>query len=208
MAASLDGKIGLHPRESDADRRRYGFTDEEDREFVRQQITQADAIITGANSMRASGKAWQQIGRGGKYPLWVVMTRHGLEDQLEFWRQEQIPRWVVSPESVSIPAAAASSGAVKNLTYGTAHPARFVYDQLRQAGCERVLLFGGGQINQLFYAEGLVDELRLTLCPLLVGSEDAPNLLNSGLAGPKALRLLSSQPKGSHVFLHYMINKS
>lgn len=202
MAASLDGNIGLHSLESDADRRRYGFTDEVDREFVRQQITQADAIVTGANSMRASGKAWQQTGLGDQYPIWVVITEHGLERELGFWQQDAIERWVVSPRPVPI-----HNPAVKNLTYDSANPAAFVYQQLQKAGCQQVLLFGGGHINQLFYEQNLVDELRLTLCPLLVGRADAPKLLNPPLSNPKALRLLSSQAKGSHVFLHYTVRK-
>ena len=59
MAASLDGKIAAHSKESDGARRSYGFTNKDDQEFVRQQLLTADAVITGANSLRASGSAWE-----------------------------------------------------------------------------------------------------------------------------------------------------
>lgn len=206
MAVSLDGKIASHPLESDQQRRSYNFTNPDDQAHVREQILQADAIITGANSMRASGGCWDVTNSRGKYPLWVVMTTKGLAADLRFWQQHHIPRMVVGQTAPSIPVGHSSDN-VTCLGYGSQKPAKFVVDQLRSQGAQRVLLFGGGDVNKIFYEENLVDQLKLTLSPFIIGGNSAAHFVNQGLSTPKALRLTSSQVRGSHVFLNYTVQK-
>jgi 5-amino-6-(5-phosphoribosylamino)uracil reductase len=202
MASSLDGKIASGPLESDADRQSYCFTSEEDHEFVRSQIMAADAIITGANSMRASRFAWQQKGKNGTFPKWLVLSNHGLDEDLGFWKQTEVPRYLVSQKSLQIGTA---KHGVENLVYGSALPGKFVHQFLKSQGCTNVLLFGGGAINQIFYEEGLVNELKITICPIIIAKKSAPSLVNPTLKTPTRFELLSSQQTGNHVFLHYRI---
>jgi riboflavin biosynthesis pyrimidine reductase len=201
MAVSLDGKIATAPLENDAGRMAVGFGCQADHEFVRLQIETADAIITGANSIRASGGVWDQRRRDGAYPLWVVMSRSGLLDEaLHFWEQEAIPRVIVSREPVL-----KQAPNVEYLSFAAHRPAKFLVDTLKARGCENVLLFGGGQINQIFYEEDLVDDLKLTLSPVIVGRSDAPEFVCPTLSSPKQLTLRSSQLRDNHLFLHYSI---
>jgi len=205
MAVSLDGKIASHPRESDQQRRVYGFTNQDDQDHVRRELMSADAVITGAESMRASGSTWRVRNDQGTFPIWVVMTRRGLEPTLPFWQQTDIERWLVSPTPLP---AVQQAGGVRHFSYGEAEPATFVANHLRQAGAKKVLLFGGGAINRLFYAADLVDELKITICPMIIGQEGAPSFVDAGLPDPKTLFLESSMAIASHVFLHYHLKQS
>ncbi|MDQ3671320.1 MAG: dihydrofolate reductase family protein [Actinomycetota bacterium] len=80
---------------------------------------------------------------------------------------------------------------------------------LRERGHARVLSEGGPNVFGSLVAAGLVDELFLTVSPLLAGRgepddrlqliEDAPLLPDAGVGG----RLLSARAHGSHLFLRY-----
>jgi riboflavin biosynthesis pyrimidine reductase len=80
---------------------------------------------------------------------------------------------------------------------------------LRERGHSLVLTEGGPTVFGSLVAAGLVDELFLTVSPLLAGRpdpddrlqliEDAPLLPDAGVSG----RLLSARSSGSHLFLRY-----
>jgi len=201
MAASLDAHIAGSEEESDEQRRSYGFTNEVDRKFVRQQIQTCDAIITGASSMRASGSAWPEMGKSGRPPHWYVYSRSGLKEGLAFWAQSDFPRTIVSPNAFS----SFYDRRVENLVYGETSAATAVYKDLIQKGYQKVLLFGGGYINKLFYEEGLVDELLLTVCPLFVGNPAAPQLVTGQLSNKVFFRLNGCQIDGDFAFLSYTV---
>lgn len=56
-------------------------------------------------------------------------------------------------------------------------PAR-ILEILRRNGHQRILLEGGGEMNAAFFEQDLVDRIYLTLCPLLIGSSDAPTIFD------------------------------
>lgn len=203
MGVSLDGKIATKPLEDDAARLAMGFGSPIDQEHVRQQILRSDAIITGANSMRASGGAWEQTGRNGKFPSWMVMTQSGLAPHLPFWKQNHIPRVIISPTAVEI----APGPNIEAVITGPRCPAEVAVEYLQNQGAETVLLFGGGHINRMFYDKHLVDELKITVSPFIVGCNQAPNFVLPPLVQPVQLALLSSHSTGNHVFLHYKVLK-
>jgi 2,5-diamino-6-(ribosylamino)-4(3H)-pyrimidinone 5'-phosphate reductase len=79
-------------------------------------------------------------------------------------------------------------------------------------GVESVLIEGGGQLNYSALAEGVVDEILLTIIPYVSGAHgatafaDGPNDLGTPLL---ELELLSSVPVSTgELFLHYRINKT
>jgi 2,5-diamino-6-(ribosylamino)-4(3H)-pyrimidinone 5'-phosphate reductase len=49
---------------------------------------------------------------------------------------------------------------------------------LKSAGIERLLLEGGGTLNAAMLAEGLVDEIRMYIAPLIFGGAGAPTLVD------------------------------
>lgn len=199
MASSVDGHIALASDESDNDRRSYGFTSDADYQHLCQVINTCDAIIAGANTVRASSKLIDRQNQHGRYPLWVVLTTRGIVDANPFWQMAG-QRWLVSPQHTAI------DDRARYLSYGTDDPAQFVVDRLRDHGAQKVLLFGGGIVNRLFYLQRLVDELILTVCPLIVARTGAPQLVAPSLPNWLALRLLTVRRVDNHLFLHYRID--
>jgi riboflavin-specific deaminase-like protein len=71
----------------------------------------------------------------------------------------------------------------------------------------RLLCEGGGQLNGALFKAGLIDEIHLTLCPVLLGGRDAPTLADgvgvARLADAARFRLVSMKRNGSVLFLVY-----
>ena len=206
MAASLDGRIGGHSLEGDQERQQIGLSSKEDQEYLREQIELCDAIVVGAGSIRSNGACLSHPGSGGKYPKWYILAQRAIPDAYEFWRQNEIPRVIISKEPIPIPSNAV--GSIENLTYGDLHPAEFVYNILEKEGFNIVLLFGGGVINQMFYDKAMVDELRLTLAPVFIGKSQAPYLIAPELRETINLSLLECEAKmdSGFLFLRYSVN--
>jgi riboflavin biosynthesis pyrimidine reductase len=98
---------------------------------------------------------------------------------------------------------------LKNFQYDVRSPAKSLMDHLRKdPNIDTVLLFGGGQINRMFYDEGLVDELSITICPVIIGTPDASRFVDPGLANPTLFQLQSSIVSENHVFLTYSVRKT
>jgi riboflavin biosynthesis pyrimidine reductase len=204
MASSIDGRIGLHDREGDAERQSVGLSGNADQKHLRAQIASADAIIVGATSIRANGECLDHPGRLGTPPAWYIFAQNALPPDIDFWQQSRIPRFLISPRSLPIPV---GSG-VQNLVYGADDPALFLHQTLLSRKHEQCLLFGGGIINNWFYRQNLVDELRLTLAPLFIGQSSAPFLVAPELLHKVNFSLLASHSEESFVFLRYKVTQS
>ena len=214
MAVSLDGRISTFPQESALERARSGFTNLADFDFLMQELAHKDCVITGAHSLRSEGKVpvvRRATAGGSPYVDWIVMTRKGLAQTLEFFQQDTLNRFVLSPAALveqKVEQQKAERSGVSFLTYDPQAFAPWFLQFCATRGYEKIALFGGGQINALFYRENLVDELYLTLCPKIVGQKDASYFVNPELPHAVALRLMSSQVWDHHVLLGYKVLKS
>jgi 5-amino-6-(5-phosphoribosylamino)uracil reductase len=74
--------------------------------------------------------------------------------------------------------------------------------KVRHLVCE-----GGGELNDALFRAGLVDELHVTVCPLVFGGRRAPTMAEgegfARLAQAAALRLVSARQVGDELFLVY-----
>ncbi|MEZ2319126.1 MAG: RibD family protein [Microcoleus sp.] len=85
------------------------------------------------------------------------------------------------------------------------------FQQLEALGIERLAILGGGKLVASVLAAGLIDELWLTVCPLILGGVDAPTPVEGkGFLADLApkLELLAVKQVGGEVFLHYRVDRA
>ncbi len=85
------------------------------------------------------------------------------------------------------------------------------FQQLETLGIKRLAILGGGKLVASVLAAGLIDELWLTVCPLILGGADAPTPVEGkgflAYLAPK-LELLTVKQVGGEVFLHYRVDRT
>jgi riboflavin biosynthesis pyrimidine reductase len=196
MGISLDGAIAAHAGESDEERAAYGFHGPEDAAHVRAMLRETDAVLVGGASVAASGGVMEVINDRGVCPTWMLATRTGFAEDSPVWRAPRTPKWVLSPHPLPTDRALHADRCIDGGLSAWLSAA---------SGFERVLLFGGGAINRMCYAAGVVDALVLTVCPILLGSEDAVPVVAPGLTHPVKFRLEQVRASGNFAFLHYSV---
>jgi riboflavin biosynthesis pyrimidine reductase len=202
MAASLDGRIASHANESDAERKRHGFTNEADHEHMKRWLMQCDAVIVGGHSVNVSGGVMEIQNKKGVCPTWVMLSNQGFGQDEPIWNFPRTPKWMVS--SAPLPRERQGTSE-KQIVYRTGELVKDTLAACQAAGFESVLLFGGGRVNQSFYAASAVDEFILTLCPVLVGKASGVPLVAPELPKSVHLKLQDSEVEGDLVFLHYIV---
>ncbi|MDE3084885.1 MAG: dihydrofolate reductase [Verrucomicrobiota bacterium] len=117
-----------------------GFTSAEDKEHFRAALAGCDCSIMGGITYRESCAA--KPSNAARHRLCVVLTRTPTRNEAE-----------ARPDL---------------LEFTDKAPEKIITD-LRARGCTRCALLGGGQIYSLFLAAKQVDELWLTVEPILFG---------------------------------------
>jgi riboflavin-specific deaminase-like protein len=86
-------------------------------------------------------------------------------------------------------------------------PIDWILERLAARGIERLLVEAGGDLLFQFLAADALDEMYVTLCPIVVGG-DAPTLAD-GLGFDRdevrRLQLVASEVEGDEIFLHYRV---
>ena len=75
---------------------------------------------------------------------------------------------------------------------------------------DRLVVMGGGTLMADLLAHSLIDELYITVCPLIIGGTAAPTPVDGlGFTLPNTprLKLKSARTEGDEVFLHYITTK-
>ena len=201
-AISLDGRINTR------ERRFVFFGSAEDHRRMSRLRAQADAVLVGGSTFRNWPHASLPDPADGaalRVRPWNVVVTRTLDVPLgaDFLGERAIrPLFLTRSGSLreGFPAEVEGwSGAGADL------PIRWMLEQLAQRGVERLLVEAGGDPLFQFLAADAIDELHVTLCPLVVGG-DAPSLVDGAgfdAAQMRRLRLLAAEPVGDEVFLHY-----
>lgn len=79
-------------------------------------------------------------------------------------------------------------------------------DELAGDGLGRVLCEGGPRLNRDLLAAGLVDEVFVTLAPMLAGG-DGPGIVHGDLPSPQALELAAVRHHAGELLLRYRVRR-
>ncbi|MEH1769839.1 MAG: RibD family protein [Nostoc sp.] len=232
LAMSVDGKI------ADFKRSPARFGSRVDKAHLEKQIAASDAVLFGAGTLGAYGTTLtvsdptlvQLRDQAGKppQPVHIVTTRSAnLNPEIHFF-QQPVRRWLLTTTAGAV----SWKGRLQTLssTLGNGveeYPSEFeqilVFEtptreidmsaalkHLATLHITRLVVLGGGKLVASLLELDLIDELWLTVCPLILGGNTAPTPVDGkgflpNLA-PK-LQLLEVNTVEQEVFLHYRLQR-
>jgi riboflavin-specific deaminase-like protein len=206
MITTLDGHAAV-------DGRSAALGDDADLESLLELRTIADAVLIGTGTVRAEGydrlvRSEQRRARRlqaglAEDPLAVLISRRfDIPWDAGLFAAPDQPVLIYTGSDGEVADVAAPVEVVK---LGDPTPAAALAD-LRARGVRALLCEGGPTLHRTLHAAGLVDELFLTLAPLLTGDDAEPSITAGGRLPEAAhLRLLSVRQVGSELFLRYAV---
>ncbi len=215
MVVSADGKVALEGTER-------GLGSPTDQRLMRELRLHADVVLNGAGTLRASGASPRlqaddlealRLTRGkAKAPLGAVLSRSGdLPLDRAFFRAPDFDAIVYLSDTAPVErrqAIAATGRTVQTVPAGE-EVAAMLRHMRQELGAQLLLVEGGPSLNGELFRRRAVDELFLTVGPVIVGGEagltpvEGPRL--STLADPLRLTLVAATPNPAtdEVYLHY-----
>ena len=219
VAMTADGKL------APANRVFKPFSSKADQELLMELRTGADAVMAGARTVDLYPV---NLGPGGRrrrekrrklglseYNLRVVVSGHGtLDPDAEIFKHRFSPIIVLTTERTP----KRSLQLLQNVADEVKVFGREEIDfpkalrWLREKwGVKRLLCEGGGGINDGLFRAGVVDELYLTICPVVFGGRGAPTpsdgLGVKHLRDASKLKLKSCRRVGDELFLVFRFQK-
>lgn len=209
MVSTLDGRAAIGGRSGP-------IGDEVDRQLFHHLRTQADAILVGAGTLRTEryGRLVRDPALREKRvreglaadPLAVVVT-HSLQLPLD------IPLFQAPEQTIAI---YTSSERELGDCPAEVHVARLPVTDLNMAavlarlrsdhGVRSILCEGGPVLNRALLADGVMDELFLSVAPKLAGGSDEPTIVGPPeLPEPMELELVWALESAGHLYLRYRV---
>ncbi len=205
--------IGAADGRATVDGRAGGLGSPADRSVLRELRTAADALLVGSSTLIAEGYATlldppQQEARLARglpaTPLMATVSR-GLDSRLFevplFAEEGQ--RLLVCTESPEDPPPLQADVRLARMDPGTLTPAACLR-LLREDGARVVVSEGGPTLLRELLADGLVDDLVLTIAPALVAGGGRTVVHGPVFDPPIALELREVLRGEDHLFLHYV----
>jgi riboflavin biosynthesis pyrimidine reductase len=206
MVATVDGRATLGGRTAP-------LGSDTDTLLLTELRALADAVLIGAGTLRAEGYGTlvgnaervarrRAAGRAGT-PVAVLLSRSlDLPWDAGLFAAPDQPVLVYTGSDAEPPGVAAPLEVVR---LEDPSPARALAD-LRARGVRALLCEGGPTLNRALLAAGVVDELFLTLTPLLAGNAAAPRIVEGeDLPHPTALQLAWVLRHGDELYLRYRL---
>ena len=217
FAITWDGRI------STAGRTPSNFSSAADKRRLLEIRAEGDAVVAGWETVRADTMTMGlpdralrdlRVSRGqAAYPLRVVLSGGGQVDSgLRLFGETVSPVLVYSTQRMPLAVREALAGrAALRYCDGEKVDVAWMLASLGQEfGVKRVVLEGGGALFASFLRERCVDEVCLTLCPLIFGGREGITLtgsLGEWLPGSVEGSLVSVEVRGGECFtrwrLHY-----
>jgi riboflavin-specific deaminase-like protein len=201
MAPSLDGKIAPA-------RKRAPFVMSRHPEDHRRMLAlraSTDAVIVGASNLRMDDPDLLPS------KLRVVVTRAGeqIEPSAKMFDPSLGGEAVIAHASTmqeSRRALFRTRATLVELGSSDVPPVKLLSWLAHERGCRTVVCEGGGALNASFFAARVIDEVRLTVVPRVLGGTKAPGIVAGEGFEPDAVpdgRLVSVERIGDEVFLVY-----
>jgi riboflavin-specific deaminase-like protein len=206
-AISLDGRINT--REG----RFTSLGSSRDHERMSRLRAIADAVLVGGSTFRnwprpSLPEEEHRVERAA--PLWnVIVSRTGdLPLSAELLSEPRVRVLLLTLSGCRLAASAPPGIEVEAYAGpGQSLPVPWILGVLRERGVQTLLVEAGGDLLAQFLAAGALDELNVTLCPILIGG-DTPSLID----GPgfrfselPQLKLLAAEIEGDEIFLRYAV---
>jgi riboflavin biosynthesis pyrimidine reductase len=201
MIASADGRVAIAGRS-------VALGHPADRALLRELRTEADAILVGAGTLSAERYVHLLDDDQRAHRLRHGRSAHPLVATIS--RRLDVPRDVplFGEPDVPVLVYTESSGELDGVPVARLAPltlAVLLRDLRAERGADLVLCEGGPVLLRELLAAGGVDDLLLTVSPLLVAG-DAPTMLaGAALDPPPGLALAATLRADDHLFLHYRV---
>jgi riboflavin-specific deaminase-like protein len=205
MIATVDGRAAR-------DGRSATIGGDADLELLLELRAIADAVLIGTGTLRAEGydrlvrreerRARRQAAGLAADPLAVVLSRRfDVPWEAGLFQAPEQPVLVYTHAEAGAPPEVPATVEVVRLE--VAGLTEMLAD-LRARGVRSLLSEGGPTVHGALHAAGVVDELFLTIAPLITGDADEPNIVEGGrLPDAAELELVSVERVGSELFLRY-----
>src|SRR3954447_10867307 len=197
FAASADGAVTV-------DGRSRGLSSDADREVFHLLRAMADVVLVGAGTVRGENCGGAREGDRG-IPLVAVVTRSlDLDPAARLFTDTRVPPIILTCAAAPADRREQLAGIADVVVAGETDvdPAAAL-EALAERGLAQVICEGGPHLFGWLLAAGSVDELDLTIAPLIAGG--TAGRIVSGLASQLTdpLRLLQVLEDDGHLFLRY-----
>src|SRR5215469_6445978 len=213
FAITADGKIAFASREF------IPFGSKRDREHMLELRATADAVMSGARTVATPGVT---LGPGGKrfqrlrlarglaeYNLRVIVSGSGsMDTRAEIYQHRFSPIIVLTSGMAPKKRLRELQGIADEVkVFGEKEiDLRAALQWLREKwNVKRLLCEGGGGLHGSMVRAGLIDELHLTMCPIIFGGRTSPTIAEGGnvlkLAEAARFRFTSSKRVGDELYV-------
>ena len=205
-AMTIDGKIAS--KEGDPE-----LSDEEDWRAVHKLRTEVDAILVGKGTIvKDDPKLHIKFHEHKGYYRIIIDSKLDIpiDSKVIVFKTELYPTVICTTENVSEDRIARyEAKGIKVLRSGKSTQVDIVHlmPKLHDLGIKSLLLEGGGTLNWSFFENDLVDEIRLTIAPWVVGGKNAISLVDgegfSRMFEATKFDLIKVQERNNYVILNY-----
>jgi 2,5-diamino-6-(ribosylamino)-4(3H)-pyrimidinone 5'-phosphate reductase len=217
VATTADGKI------APANRQFVPFSSKRDQEHLLELRATADAVMSGARtvdlspvSLGTGGAKYRQLRlkRGlAEYNLRIIVSGSGtINPDAVIFKKRFSPIIILTsgraPKNKlkQLQSLADEVNVCGDKEIDFAEACRWLREKWN---VKRLLCEGGGELNAALFQAGLVDEIHLTLCPVIFGGRNAPTLADGGgithLADAARFKMKSLKRVGDELFLVYSV---
>jgi riboflavin biosynthesis pyrimidine reductase len=212
MISTVDGRASLGGRSGP-------LSDAADRAVFHELRGGVDGVLVGAGTVRcerygrmipdaARRELRRQRGQSDEPLACIVSGRLALDGDIPLLREPAARVAILTASAATLPASAATVEYVRTGRDGRLDLAAALGELRARFAIDSILCEGGPHLGLQLLEAGLLDELLLSLSPLLAGGEpsgdDALRILaGSELQPPAELELLDVLRSGSRLFLRY-----